>query len=99
MTRLRIGHAGVQAYLERFKIISDESCTHCGRAPETILHFFFFCDEFDVERAMLENKLNEINVQLNSLRTLLAGEVSNSSLDVIKAVLSYIKDCGKQLTL
>ena len=97
--RLRIGHAGVQAYLERFNIVQEGLCPHCGRAPETLEHFFFFCDTFDLDRHILERKLNQNNITSFSLRTLLAGDPNENNFLIIKAVISYLEDCGKNLTM
>ena len=95
--RLRIGHAGVQAYLNRFNIIQEDLCLHCHSCPETLDHFFFHCPEFIYERATLENKLDTNNIQPISLRTLFAGNPDQNNFLIIKAVLEYVKDCGKHL--
>ena len=97
--RLRIGHAGVQAYLERFNIVQEDLCPHCGRVPETLDHFFFFCDVFDIERRILQQKLEENNIEPSSLRILFAGDPSQNNFLIIKAVIAYVVDCGKKLTL
>ena len=99
ITRLRIGHAGLQAYLHRFNIIQDDVCPHCGQDQETFEHFFFDCPTFDAERYELLRKLALSNIMQPTLRILFAGDQSVDNLLVIKAVIGYLADCGKNLTL
>ena len=99
LTRLRIGHAGVQAYLNRFNITQDTICPNCEQSPETIEHFFYFCEAFDIERRSLELKLDNIEFPIHSLSNLLAGNPSLDNLSISKAVLTFINDTGKNMSL
>ena len=97
--RLRIGHAGLQQYLHRFQIIQDDICPHCSFAPETLEHFFFMCNAFDTERAAFEQKLDSKNVNPISLGKIFGCDPKLDNLFIIKAVVSYLNDCGKNLSI
>ena len=97
--RLRIGHAGLQHYLHRFKIIQDDLCPHCSLAPETFEHFFYMCDAFDIERADFQQKLDSKNVNPITLKSILGCDPNLDNLFIIKAVISYLNDCGKSLLI
>ena len=73
LQRLRIGHAGVPAYLARFQIIPDELCTNCGRVPCTLEHYFLECPEFDEERYLLQKGITDLGINDFNLNTLYWG--------------------------
>ena len=48
-TAIATGHGKTKAYLNRFKIIEDPTCT-CGKADQTTDHLIFECEEITKER-------------------------------------------------
>ena len=91
LQRLRIGHAGVPAYLARFQIIPDELCTNCGRVPCTLEHYFLECPEFDEERYLLQKGITDLGINDFNLNTLFIGEDNPKNLSIVKLLIEYIK--------
>ena len=57
------------------------------------------CDAFDTERAALEQKLESKNVNPIALRSMFGCDPKLDNLFIIKAVISYLNDCGKNLLI
>ena len=66
LTRLRIGHAGVQSYLYRFNMTEQEFCenTYCeqNEIEETIEHLLFQCPSHETHRNLMMIKYNQIGI-------------------------------------
>jgi hypothetical protein len=52
-TAIVTGHGKTKAYLHRFKIIEDPTCT-CGTAVQTTDHLIFECETLTKERKKLK---------------------------------------------
>ena len=52
-TAIVTGYGKTKAYLHRFKIIEDPTCT-CGKAVQTTDHLIFECETLTEERKMLK---------------------------------------------
>ena len=52
-TTIVTGHGKTRAYLHRFKIIEDPTCT-CGKAVQTTDHLIFECETLTKEREKLK---------------------------------------------
>ena len=101
--RLRIGHAGVQSYLFRFKISEEQFCTQqtCldEGIDETIEHYLLHCPAHSNQRLMLVQKLQNLGVHELTMKLLLLGENNSNNHTIVKLLLEYIKDTGKYNTL
>ena len=72
MTRLRIGHVGLNAIKQRFQLTHDPHC-ECGEL-ETIDHFLLDCNLYQNNRNILKNSINRLDSELEfSTKTLLGG--------------------------
>ena len=91
--------AGVPAYLARFNIIPDNLCLNCGRAPGTLEHYFFNCQVFDEERYILEKGISDLGFNDFNLNILLIGNDNPKNLDIVKLLMTYIKQTGMHNTL
>ena len=83
LNRLRMGHIGVQAYLNRFHMSEEATCqqhTVCqgNEEVETIEHFIFRCPAYNEIRANLMTKLSEIGIHNPTLSILLLGSAADS---------------------
>ena len=74
LSRLRMGHAGLQQYLYRFQMAEDDICESCDLfLPETIEHFLLICSGHEAARFELKQQLNLIGVGEVNIKTLLLG--------------------------
>ena len=99
LQRLRIGHAGVPAYLKRFNIISDEICINCGREPGTLKHYFLDCATFDDERYVLQQGILQLGINTFNLDTLFIGNDKPQNLSIVKLLIQYIRQTNMHNTL
>lgn len=57
LTQLLTGHGGLNAYLRRFNIQTNENCD-CGQnVPQTVDHLLFWCPHLDNDRTPLERRV------------------------------------------
>jgi ribonuclease HI len=70
LAKLRIGHVGLNRYLNRFKLIDTDLCA-CGEI-ETVEHYLLHCPRHEQFRSILRDKLQVIGVGL-SVRNVLGG--------------------------
>ena len=91
--QMRIGHVPLNFYLERFKLITNNQCQHCG-LPETIQHYFLQCNNYQIQRDTMKVELLQMNINDIDLKTLLAGNERYKSKrnDIMKITMKYIKD-------
>ncbi len=54
ITRLRIGHTGLNQILHRIDKHPTGLCTHCNK-PETVKHVLIDCSRYDEERGEYQN--------------------------------------------
>jgi hypothetical protein len=55
-TSMVTGHGNTRAYLYRFRIIEDETCT-CKKGPQTVSHLLFECDNLTTARSHLKKRI------------------------------------------
>ena len=73
LARLRMGHAGVNAYLARFGLEDSPFCNVC-QTEETVEHVLINCAKYQIERVKLRSNLKNIGVYTLTLKGLLGGE-------------------------
>ena len=72
MTRLRIGHVGLNEYLTKFNMAHDENCSHCN-VPESVQHFLIYCGKYQDIRGKLRTSLRQLGVTSFTVKILLGG--------------------------
>lgn len=73
LTRLRIGHTGLNSHLHRLNLKDSPFCPWCPNAEDTISHFLFQCPRFHSHRTILSHRLRILQVTTFDLPTLLDG--------------------------
>lgn len=95
LTRLRIGHAGVNQHLHRFKMRDSPMCDSCG-IPETINHFIMECPEYLAERDIMRNLFESLDVVFSIKNVLMFGEYSGNTLRLLmSSVVKFLKSTGR----
>lgn len=72
MSRLPIGHAGVNQHMARFNMVESNLCDRCG-VIETINHFLLECHKHQTARTEMQSALRKIGIQQDNLKILLGG--------------------------
>ena len=72
LTRLRLGHVGVNSYLFRFGMADSPLCLPCG-VEDTIEHFLLVCGRYRQERQVLLTAIRALGVSAASVWVLLGG--------------------------
>jgi ribonuclease HI len=85
MTRLRIGHSGLNAHMYRMGMTHTPLCD-CG-VPETVEHVLKTCPNYDQQRQALTAAVQQIQ-QPMTLQTLLGG--SNAAIEEQKQIISAV---------
>ena len=100
MSRLRLGHVGLNHYLHRFNMTESELCDTCG-VPETVPHFMMVCSKHSVPRTRLMATLNKINIFQADYKILLgSGNFSKEhKIFIAKAVGSFLRSTGRLSTI
>ena len=88
LTRLRVGHVGLQQWKHRFGISETPLCT-CGEV-ETVKHYLLECVEHEQSREELLNNIKRLKLNNNdiSMKLLLGG--SNCSKKVQMGITKYM---------
>ena len=94
LARLRLGHAGVNAHLARFRLSDTDLCA-CG-AVDSIDHLLLHCPLLAVPRAVLSTHLLGVNVPL-TVRNLLGGGPSPALLQdkIVCFLYEYLLATGR----
>ena len=79
ITRLRIGHAGVNYHLHRFEMEDSPLCAHC-KVPETIEHFIMRCPKYRNNRVPLKQLFAEQEVEFTLRNVLCHGDHPRATL-------------------
>ena len=87
LTRLRIGHTGLNHHLHRIGILLIPNCSWCGE-DETITHAIIHCIRHHSARSELKERLRNISVPFE-LRNLLGG--GTFAADTNSSILRYFK--------
>ena len=100
MTRFRIGHIGLNEYLNRFHILDRPDCeqmTCIGlQIRETIEHYLLSCPAYSSQREILKATLarNAI-IQFDVKTLLLGGEDCSKHHIIMRALYRYIVSTGR----
>ena len=96
MSKLRLGHAGLNHHLNKFDMADSPLCDTC-REPETITHYLLSCRRYDNQRIRLNQALNRQRIFNPDICTLLGGgEYSPEvKVQIIKSVGNYIQETGR----
>ena len=90
--QLRTGHFPLNFYLHRIGKTDSDKCTKCNEDPEniqvteTINHFLFDCQAFDIARQALTAKIGRNYLSLSKIM---------KSTDKMKALVTYINRTGR----
>ena len=99
ISRLRIGHVGVQSHLFRFNLSDSPLCGHC-RVPETVSHFLLDCPLFAAVRLALRDVLVTLRLGFTLPHVLGCGELpSRVRCRVLRALAQYIVRTGRLAVL
>jgi hypothetical protein len=100
LSRLRIGHVGLNQYLHRFKMLQSDQCVAC-RVPETIEHFLLHCRYYHQQRQEMERQLRLINVRHHTMKLLLGGSAleRNKQFKIVNIVSGFLTSSGRLDTL
>lgn len=88
LTRLRIGHSGLNRSLFRIGKHQTGGCDYCGQ-PETVEHVLIECNNYMEERSCLTSVLYKEGKALTLVNLL--GDVSKS---VKNQVMRFLKNTG-----
>ncbi|MPC60338.1 hypothetical protein E2C01_054380 [Portunus trituberculatus] len=97
LTRLRLGHTRLTAYLHRLGLSPDPYYPWCRTVEETIEHFLLDCPCFHSHRVVLRDRLVALGVSTFDLPTLLAavGVHFLHQAAVLRLTCVFLKKCGQ----
>ena len=93
ITRLRIGHVELNAYLHNFNMLDNPNCLHCN-TPETPKHYLMSCTKFTNERAIFKQRLINEEVPTFDVKTVMGGGAfpSEKQKVIIKTLAKFINE-------
>ena len=96
MSKLRLGHAGLNYHLNRFEMADSPLCETC-RESETVTHFLLTCRRYVNQRDRLKQALNRLRILHPDICTLLGGgdHPPDVKAQIAKAVGKYIQETGR----
>ena len=99
VTRLRIGHVGVGAHLNRFNMSNSSLCELC-RVNDDVNHFVLHCRKYEMQRRVLKENLRKLGVNWE-LRTILGeGKFTNKiNLKIIHNLGIYLRETNQMVKL
>ena len=75
MYRLRLGHAGVNKYLNRAGLADSAKYDFCSyQVEETTVHFLYQCPSFYAQRGLMYFNLRKVSIKDVTLKTVLGGD-------------------------
>ena len=100
MTKLQLGHVGLNQNLNRFNMTESQLCSTC-RVPETVPHFLTECTKYSVQKTKLMATLLTKNITHADYKILLgSGNLSQEHKTFIaKAVGSFLCSTGRLSSL
>ena len=84
--QLRVGHAPLNGYLNRFKKVDSARCPACGETAETTDHFILRCPKYAHERWALTGHLRDNSPKLEDI-------LSNAK--TVIPLINYIEATGR----
>lgn len=99
LTKLRIGHVGLNAHLHRLRLVDSPRCKWCLYQDETIKHYLLECYRHFSARTHLRSRLTSLGIRNFDLPTLLSarGVAPHLQPTVIRLTCTYLRETG-QLT-
>ena len=85
ITRLRIGHTGLNHTLHKIGKHPTGNCTHCNQ-PETVEHVLLHCKKYDTQRKNLSQSLRKAKHHDFSLTGLLGKSAGKIQYDIVKFI-------------
>lgn len=99
ITRLRIGHAGVNAHLNRFEMSDSPLCQRCS-LPETIEHFLMTCPTYQQQRSSLRETFQNSNREFSLRNVLCFGEFPRGELlQQLDALAIFLRNTGRMSSI
>lgn len=97
LTRLRIGHLGLNQHLHRVGLAPSPMCSSCLYQVEDAHHLLLKCHKYHSHRTELLHRLRQLNVHRPTLPTLLAAvDVPNhQKATVLTLTAAYLKNTGR----
>ena len=90
--QLRVGHIPLNYYLKRIGKVDSDKCTKCAENPdnvqitETINHFLFECQSYNVARNTLINKIGRGQLSIPKIM---------KNVDSMKSLVTFINRTGR----
>ena len=96
LTKLRLGHIGLNQYLARFRMRNDPNCPNC-LVPEDVHHFLLDCRLYTNQRHVLKRELASLNITEANLCTILGGGLypEEKQRKIIEATCKYLTATGR----
>ena len=96
LNRFKIGHVGLNQYLNRFNMAQTPLCEQC-QLPESIEHYLFYCPKYENCRSDLKRKLNSLGFERVNIITLLGNcNISKDKMrNIQNCVTQYLLNTGK----
>ena len=95
ITRMRLGHAGINQHLYRFELYDSPLCEIC-RTPETIEHFLLNCPKYDVFRRRLRATFSDGPWDFTLGNVLCFGDYPTSTLlKQLDALSTFLMETGR----
>ena len=93
LNRLRIGHAGLNQYLNRFNMGDSPLCSAC-LVPETIEHLLLYCNKYTRSRYNMLQDLKTKNIWPITVSTLLGSSpsTSNDHYHIVKSLITFLRE-------
>lgn len=85
ITRLRIGHSGLNHTLHKIGKHPTGNCTHCNQ-PETVEHVLLHCKKYDTQRKNLSQSLRKAKHHDFTLTGLLGKSAGKIQYDIVKFI-------------
>ena len=95
LTRLRLSHVELNAYLHRFNQADSPLCQACG-SPETVDHYLLYCRRFAQARWKLRSTLQRSGIAVS--KKILLGGGSHQEKDqkiILESVVTFLKETGR----
>ena len=96
ITRLRIGHCGLNAHVHRLGMILSPDCPWCRGTPETIDHFLLHCPRHYSHRTHLRHSLAALGIHNITSEFLLGSEQlpDTTNFKIIHFLQKFLKETG-----
>ena len=96
LAKLRMGHVGLNQYLARFNQRDDPNCNTC-QVPENVHHYILECNQYNIQRNVLQRELATHNItNLDLCKTLGGGPYPEETQKrIIEAICRYLTATGR----